>query len=480
MAFIAAKCSQCGANIQVDDSREIGFCTYCGAKFVTEKVVHNYVTNNQIVTNYEQTTNVNANTVHIHNDEINRLFMVEEGVLVKYKGKLKKVTVPEGILEIAEDAFIPENKNQSPCVEKITLPKSLTVIQSGAFSSSTIKEVVAPEDGNLRKIESGAFINIAPWQSGGVSVFIVPTSVVEIEKDAFGATVALFRETESEVRRKFPNLSNRIICEFEGVKTERGFSFVCTKDGAYIYHRESDSEVGYPATLGGKKVAGYFKPYLLVPPIERGVEVLPYDMFEDYKTISYDSNVTEWKIPNTVRRIEKGALRSKRVPIIEFEEGTVLDFWSKDCISTQEEYSEHKTVGVVNIPKLREGSFDGLLEVVLTVDDKVRDVISVTFGIPTEQFKYVETASRGIYKNARVYGSSTGWMFINQNIEVDAGQTKTFYWCLGFLSMHSSREFKEIQLKWANEPQDGDILQITVSKNFWSTSKAICTYVKRK
>lgn len=480
MAFIAAKCSQCGANIQVDDSRESGFCTYCGAKFVTEKVVHNYITNNQIVTNFEQTTNINAQTVHLHNDEINRLFMIEEGVLVQYKGKLKKVTIPEGVLEIAEGAFIPENKNQSPCVEKIILPKSLTVIQSGAFSSSTIKEVVAPEDGNLRKIESGAFINTAPWQSGGVSVFIVPTSVVEIGKDAFGATVALFRETESEVRRKFPNLSNRIICEFEGLGTERGFSFVCTKDGAYIYRREPDSEVGYPATLGGKKVGGYFKPYLLVPPIERGVEVLPYDMFEDYKTISYDSNVTEWKIPNTVRRIEKGSLRSKRVPIIEFEEGTVLDFWSKDCISTQEEYSEYKTVGVANIPELREGSFDGLREVTITVDDKVRDLISVTFAIPTKELKYIEAARNGFYKNARVYGSSTGWMFINQDIKVDAGQTRTFYWGLGYLRLHSSKEIEEIQQKWVNKPQDGDVIQITVSKKFLGSPKAICTYVKRK
>lgn len=93
--FIAAKCSQCGADIQVDAQRESGFCSYCGAKYVTEKVVHNYVTNNQIVTNYEQTTNINASTVHIHNDEINRLFMVEEGILVKYKGRLRKVTVPK-------------------------------------------------------------------------------------------------------------------------------------------------------------------------------------------------------------------------------------------------------------------------------------------------------------------------------------------------------------------------------------------------
>lgn len=27
--FIAAKCTQCGANIEVDDTKEAGICKYC-------------------------------------------------------------------------------------------------------------------------------------------------------------------------------------------------------------------------------------------------------------------------------------------------------------------------------------------------------------------------------------------------------------------------------------------------------------------
>ena len=52
MAFVAARCTQCGASIQVDETKEAGICQYCGMAFVTEKVINNYnVTNNIKVEN---------------------------------------------------------------------------------------------------------------------------------------------------------------------------------------------------------------------------------------------------------------------------------------------------------------------------------------------------------------------------------------------------------------------------------------------
>lgn len=47
MAFVEAKCSQCGASIQIDDSMERGVCPYCGMEYYAEKVINNtYVSNN--------------------------------------------------------------------------------------------------------------------------------------------------------------------------------------------------------------------------------------------------------------------------------------------------------------------------------------------------------------------------------------------------------------------------------------------------
>lgn len=51
MPLVAAKCTQCGANIEVDDSKEAGICKYCGTAFITEKAIINYntyITNNNI------------------------------------------------------------------------------------------------------------------------------------------------------------------------------------------------------------------------------------------------------------------------------------------------------------------------------------------------------------------------------------------------------------------------------------------------
>ena len=37
MPLVAAKCTQCGANIEVDETKEAGICQYCGTAFITEK-----------------------------------------------------------------------------------------------------------------------------------------------------------------------------------------------------------------------------------------------------------------------------------------------------------------------------------------------------------------------------------------------------------------------------------------------------------
>ncbi|MBR2278613.1 MAG: zinc ribbon domain-containing protein [Eubacterium sp.] len=39
MGFTALYCPNCGASIQLDNSREFGFCQYCGTKIVQDKIV---------------------------------------------------------------------------------------------------------------------------------------------------------------------------------------------------------------------------------------------------------------------------------------------------------------------------------------------------------------------------------------------------------------------------------------------------------
>ncbi len=49
MGLIAAKCTQCGAVLQVDDNQDAAICSHCGTPFIVEKAINNY--NMSIVNN---------------------------------------------------------------------------------------------------------------------------------------------------------------------------------------------------------------------------------------------------------------------------------------------------------------------------------------------------------------------------------------------------------------------------------------------
>ena len=61
MALVPAKCTECGASIEVDASKEAGICSHCGTAFITEKVINNFTTN------YNTVHNVTNNVTKIIN-----------------------------------------------------------------------------------------------------------------------------------------------------------------------------------------------------------------------------------------------------------------------------------------------------------------------------------------------------------------------------------------------------------------------------
>ncbi len=46
MPLVAAQCTNCGAALQVDNSKDAAVCQYCGSAFIVEKAIHNYEINN--------------------------------------------------------------------------------------------------------------------------------------------------------------------------------------------------------------------------------------------------------------------------------------------------------------------------------------------------------------------------------------------------------------------------------------------------
>ena len=44
--LVSAKCTNCGANIEVDKGKEAGICPHCGSAYIVEKAINNFISNN--------------------------------------------------------------------------------------------------------------------------------------------------------------------------------------------------------------------------------------------------------------------------------------------------------------------------------------------------------------------------------------------------------------------------------------------------
>ena len=109
-------------------------------------------------------------------------FVIENGVLAKYKGAGGDVVIPEGVTEIGEEAF-----SWCSSLESVTIPEGVTEIGASAFDGcSSLKSVAIPE--GVTEIDEGAFSGCRSL--GSISI---PGSVREIGKDAFDECPSLAR-----------------------------------------------------------------------------------------------------------------------------------------------------------------------------------------------------------------------------------------------------------------------------------------------
>ena len=67
MGLIAAKCTECGANIEVDETKEAGICEYCGTAFITEKAINHYKT---YITNHNNFAGATINIAGADTDDL--------------------------------------------------------------------------------------------------------------------------------------------------------------------------------------------------------------------------------------------------------------------------------------------------------------------------------------------------------------------------------------------------------------------------
>lgn len=171
MALVPAKCTQCGGNIEVDDTHEAGICQHCGTPFITEKAIYNYTTN---VTN-----NINANVVNIYGSNTND-FQIRAGVLEKYNGASTEVVVPNNVTSIGEKAFM-----DCKGLISVTLPNGITSIGESAFENcENLRKINIPEKVTI--IENYTFLACTRLES-----IDLPRNITKIGWGAFSDCTSL-------------------------------------------------------------------------------------------------------------------------------------------------------------------------------------------------------------------------------------------------------------------------------------------------
>ena len=76
ISFISVKCPQCGANLSIEEDRDMAFCTYCGTKII----IHNE--NGHIYRHIDE--------AGIKQTETDRMIMLKKMELLEKRGLLHK------------------------------------------------------------------------------------------------------------------------------------------------------------------------------------------------------------------------------------------------------------------------------------------------------------------------------------------------------------------------------------------------------
>lgn len=175
MPLVNAKCTNCGADLNVDRNKEAAVCEFCGSAFIVEKAINNYYTTN----------NINANVVNIYNQKSNNTnpdFIIESGKLLKYKGEAQEVVIPDEVHTIGKDAF----KNTS--IKKVVFHKGIVSIEKD-LEDSPIKGAFSGCD-NLEEVQLAGITEIPEStfkKCENLKTVIMKKGIAIIGKEAFSS-----------------------------------------------------------------------------------------------------------------------------------------------------------------------------------------------------------------------------------------------------------------------------------------------------
>ncbi len=176
MPLVPAKCTNCGAPLSVDDSKEAAICPYCETAYIVEKAIQNYSIVN----------NIKAENIYVQGG-YEKEFQIEGGVLTKYNGASIDVVLPEGILKIGKNVF------SGTMIRSLAMSDDIMEIDENAFANcKNLCDIVWAK--KIKHIGKNAFCNCEKIKK--LQLFAVES----VDRSAFSGCIGL--ET-LEVSEKF-------------------------------------------------------------------------------------------------------------------------------------------------------------------------------------------------------------------------------------------------------------------------------------
>ena len=132
------------------------------AKIVNDKIVMKYKSDNEC--------SDNTTLEHYNKDE----FIIDNNVLVKYRGHKNKVKIPNGVVSIGKEAFI-----YSHYLESVVIPNSVKSIEEDAFAyCEKLTSVSIPD--SVTSVEKEAF-----WDCKNLTDVVIGDGLASIGERAF-------------------------------------------------------------------------------------------------------------------------------------------------------------------------------------------------------------------------------------------------------------------------------------------------------
>lgn len=175
MPFVQAQCPSCGGMLAVDNNHKSATCQFCDSTFIVEEAVNNFISYNTTNQHFAAGSIINFYNKNSEND-----FIIEAGVLKRYKGASVDVIIPEGVTHISSDCF------QGLHIKSIITPRSLISIESEAFKNCVHLVSITINSDTMTTIECNTF-------EGCTSLITVtlPNSITEIDSSAFSYCTSL-------------------------------------------------------------------------------------------------------------------------------------------------------------------------------------------------------------------------------------------------------------------------------------------------